>query len=352
MARALVLSIAVFAFAAAAVAGETVTAFGDSFTEAANSWVYTVAQTKGWTLTNRAASGSQLGDAGQVDRIFEEQPGRDSRYTLLTGYNDMRARGRAGIVFFRGTFEASLAHLALLHEEKVFAADPRILYHGVWQDVLVGTRAVRATEDPAATATLSVRGETVYVVAERFHTGGGEMLVSVDGVEYGPFNAARNLPTNRGRASAPFLIRITSLKAGTHKVVISKSRGSAIAFGWVAGVERQPAIRRPLVYAGNAPRMQTNGYVHPRFEQWSHGSDQAVASYNDTMCSVVTLLQADGLDVTYVDVSSAYDPDTAHIADDRIHPSALGHTAIANAFLNAVTAHETHAVARRENRGP
>jgi hypothetical protein len=251
MARALVLSIAVFALAAAAVAGETFTAFGDSFTEAANSWAVMVAQTKGWTLTNRAAGGSQLGDPGQADRIFEERPAGDVRYTVLTGYNDMRARGRSGLSFFRGTLEASLAHLGLLHEEKIFAADPRIVYEGAWQDVLFGTRAARGTGDPAATATVSVRGEAVYVVAERFHTGGGGMLVNVDGVEYGPFDASRNLPTNRGRGSVPFLIRINRLQAKTHKVVISKSGGSSIAFAWIAGVDRQPSTRRPLVYVGN-----------------------------------------------------------------------------------------------------
>lgn len=87
------------------------------------------------------------------------------------------------------------------------------------------------------------------------------------------------------------------------------------------------ARQRGPVFLGGCLRMTAQGYAG--YGPYTHGSDAAVAAYNQVIAQVAARAGA-----IYVDMS-AYDPYTLG-AGDEVHPSAEGQTWIADRFMAAL----------------
>ena len=79
--------------------GSQATVFGDSITVGVgisptlNSYPNLVAKSRSWSLTNAAVSGSELEDAGQMDKMLAQTVTSSFNYFGLFGYNNMRHWG-------------------------------------------------------------------------------------------------------------------------------------------------------------------------------------------------------------------------------------------------------------------
>jgi lysophospholipase L1-like esterase len=315
--------------------GESVVAFGDSITagyglSAGQGWADLVAAAKGWTLTNTAASGTLLEDAGQMDNIYSQTPATSSSYMLLTGFNDARAFGSgSGQQTYRDALYAALAYLSIPQASKILPGTSAVTTTGTWTAASQGSYATTVNGN---TLRFYLQGPTIYLVSERVSGQTGQFSLTVDDVSYGTFNCYGNSITPMLRGYAPFLIPLRGLHTGKHKVEITKTAGDYVYFNWAASPAAAQGEAGPNVWVGNCLRMNVSGYPDGA-PNHSHANDVIMRSYNAIIRMAVADLTADGLSAVYVDAASRYDPDTADVQADNIHPSAAGATKIAAAFL-------------------
>jgi hypothetical protein len=157
----------------------------------------------------------------------------------------------------------------------------------------------------------------------------------VDDVDQGTWSASTSRAPASGFPYVPFLIRLTGLSPGRHTVVLTVTSAAGIVFfDWAAGIDPF-AGPRPFVYVGNTLRMRNDAYGMGA-PWWSSGSDAAAALYNAAIRDVCDRLSADGLNVLCVDASAGYDPNTADVSPDLVHPGDPGMAKIAAAFIEVM----------------
>jgi lysophospholipase L1-like esterase len=320
--------------------GTKATAFGDSITFGVGAsaeqkrYPNIIAQAVGWTLTNKAISGSAIAD--QVPAIYSESVEPDGNSVILTGYNDMRHFGtdNEGIVFYRNALYPALAWLAIPERRKVRASDNNVTYLGPWAAFPAYGYLGRYATQRNASAAFTVDGTGIYICGMATYNSTGTFTASVDGVEKETRTCSASRTPGGGSPYSPFLVRIAGLADGPHAVVLTvTSDEGEVFFDWAAGVggAASPSAK-PNVFVGNTLRMRSSAYALGG-QGIDAGSDAAVALFNATIRSVCADLVADGLGVYHVDASGSYDPNGPDVSPDLVHPSDQGMAKIAAAFL-------------------
>jgi hypothetical protein len=338
-------------------AGTLATAFGDSITDGnqssdwpTKSYRGLIAIAKGWTVTNKAISGGELADFFEgTTGIYRTTILPTSNSFALLGYNDMRHQGTTanGLLTFQREIYSALAWLAIPTSKIVFAQNAAVAYTGTWANGLIyGNSISKYSNDPGATATLSLYGTTIYIdMLQQGAASDRGFTITVDGVSYGTYVGAEYLaPATSAIAYAPYLIRIPNLTPTMHTVVITVAAGTVghnAFFNWAASAGGYTSEVNPAVYIGNTLRMADYSGYSP----FNQGSDDAVRQFNQIIAAAVRNLSDDGLNIAYVDACANYNTATDIYTDD-VHPIDLGHSHIADAFLSAM-----NSIAQARGRG-
>lgn len=291
-----------------------------------------IAHENGWEIANKARSGTQLAD--EIPAIYSEAVVPDGNYLLLTGYNDMRNFGldNNGLAQYRAALSAALAWLSIPDGEKIKASGGRMAYEGAWHASPAPGGFGKYSGQQGAKAVFTVSGSVVYIGGAGVRNGTGAFSVTVDGDPKGVYPCSVSRAPASGLPMAPFLVRLTGLSGGPHKVEITvTSAAGNVYLDWAAG-SRGTQGAGPKVFVGNALRMKREAYGFDA-PYWNAGSDEAVSAINTIIGDVCGELAGDGRNVLHVDASAAYDPDTADVGPDLIHPSDRGMETIAAAFL-------------------
>ena len=319
----------------------TLYTYGDSITQGAlassSSQYYPqiLAKVLGYTLSNQGVNGSVLEEDGQIDAIYAQPVSTTTVATLLTGYNNHRyyGTGTTRLDTFKQALPAALAYLAIPDTNKVFAS--AFSTTGSWSATTTyATTTGRFTRTQGSTASTVLFGNTIYIAGTRGYTSDtGSVSVTVDGVYRGSYSCSGVASSfNDDRRYAPFMMRIGNLSNGQHSVTITSETSGYCEINWAAGNANNAVDGTPAVYVGGALRQTDTQYENNS----PTGSIQSNRMYTEVIEGTAKLLAADGLNVVYVEAEKMFDPATM-MSYDQVHPSALGHAAIADAFLDKMS---------------
>lgn len=360
-----------------------VTCYGDSFTMGVSggitysqAYINLIAKAKNWNIPvppdfgspgkgttsvgNQAFGGSQIASTEQIDRIMAHTTTDTDIQFILTGFNDMRAYGisSAGLSTYRQTLQAALAWMAIpaSSTEKLYANSNNASRvqrvgsgwsaNGVWFN-----GQGYHTNVQGDTFNFTVFGNTIYLALPRDTSTTGKCLITVDGVNYGTYDYGNSAGVIQyGKNYSMGFVRITGLTNANHGVILTKTSATSgtdyMRVDWVAGVDglqsAQGVLGGPQVYVGNCCRMLTAEYSDPRHGAYIQGSDAVVSAYNTIIEQCVRELASDGFNVTLVDAFKNFDPNSADLDPDLVHPSAVGMQKIANAFLERMDERKIH----------
>jgi lysophospholipase L1-like esterase len=293
------------------------------------SWPSQVAAAKSWTLDNYGISGSWVAD--QADAYFSVPAAKGDINLAELSVNDMRGIGTdsAEQSAFAEEALSVLAYRAIPDSSKVFGAGA--VLSGTWSTPnFYGGAICRDTADAGASATFTVDGTVVYVTGILQIGNASTWTLAVDGASKGTFSTLSPLPWTGtyDRSYGPYGVRIAGLRTGSHTVTFTSAAGTDadnMAYFCWAGGNSGAGPSWPKVYQANTIRLTEAGYEYG-------GSDVAVSQFNALLKALDTTLVSDGLNISYVNISSGYDPDTM-ASPDGVHPDDAGYTAIANAAL-------------------
>jgi lysophospholipase L1-like esterase len=356
--------------------GTVVRAWGNSITQGfglsgcgsltchpSQAWPQVFANTMGWTLDNQAYGSSQCSDltySGTSESMWDTGAmaiTTSSRSIYGHIHNDHNLGiAPLGLDYARGCIEAEMAWLAIPEQTvlpgggKIRAAGTGCSKTGTWTDGSPNAAASFGTT-AGATITCNVIGKTVYVAATKIFGSSATFTVTVDGNlvsdQISQTNTfSQNLASSTGPAFPvntnvlPYLIRVPGLTNTPHTVVYTCVTTAPIGCGvlYMAGVGQDNGTANgPFVYSFgdsyNAPSQQT-GVLTPQF----------TTLFYDTWRRVVGELAQDGLQVVPIDATNpnVYNPwDPTMVQSDGIHPSVLGHAAIAAAAVAKATSAAT-----------
>ncbi len=318
-----VMFFAVALFLACTAPADTIYAVGDSITKGTNitnPYPKTVSAWTGMPAVNLGIGGTQL--AEEIAAIYGVQPMPSDKVLLLTGYNDMRYFG-ATTAHWEQSLRAVLAWLAT--STKYTAQS--LAATGAWTNVSSTVNPIgRWSATAGSTLTATTRGAVVYVGSIQQTNLTGSFLVSVDGVDYGPYQTQGGTTYAGGKNYGPVLIRIDGLADTTHSVVVKVLSGRVYC-DWIGHPTPGPSV-----YAGEVLRMRATSYALGA--PFNKGSDAAVAAYTAALQAHIATLTADGLTITFVPLK--YDPATQVLTSDRVHPSENGQATMAISWLKAM----------------
>lgn len=368
-------------FAETGIPKRVVTCYGDSFTMGLSggisyeqSYPYLVAQAKNWDIPlpadrgnpgvptthigNQAYGGSQIASGEQIDRIMAHTTVHDDVQWILTGVNDSRNYGTtaAGLTTYTQTLQACLAWMCIPESssEKLYAnsSDPaKVLRLGsgwVANTAWYNGKGYH-TNVQGDTFNFTVFGDTIYLALPRDTSTTGTCSITVDGVDYGTHSFAGSASAVQySRNYNMGFVRITGLSRASHGVILTKTSATGASdymrVDWVAGVDGAQGypndLGGPQVYVGNCCRLSATGYADGA-PTWSNANDSVVSYYNNLIEQLVRDFASDGMNITLVDASKYYNPNTMQ-SFDFIHPNAAGHQAIARAFLEKMDEQKVH----------
>lgn len=199
--------------------------------------------------------------------------------------------------------------------------------------------------------TSTVQGDVVYIIYDRFKTlTGGTFSVTIDGVVVVPtvscdgtgllMQAASQAACDGTTNGYPTLLRVPTT-AGRHTVIVTVTSvtgaNNKVQIEAVAGNTDIIGSHYKQVVVGGIPRLNNSGYTGLATPKTLANGEADGALYTAAIKSVADMLYGDGLNVIYADLDSFYDPTSVpgHIQSDNIHPSVLGSSQIASAFLAA-----------------
>jgi lysophospholipase L1-like esterase len=315
-----------------------VVCFGDSITAGVGAsaeryrYANLIARENGWVLANKARSGGQLAD--MISAVYSEVVEADGNYLILTGYNDMRNFGtdNAGLSQYRGALLAVLAWLSIPDSDKIKASGDRVAFEGAWSASSAPGGIGKYSGRRGDRAVFTVPGSVIYIGATGLWNGTGKFSVTVDGEEKGVYSSSVSRTPASGLPVTAFLVRLSGLSDGPHTVAVTVvSEAGNVYFDWAAGTS-VAGRSGPKVFAGNALRMRREAYLLGA-PHWNSGSDEAVSAINAVIREVCRDLAGDGRNVACVDASAEFDPNSADVGPDLVHPSDRGMETIAAAFL-------------------
>ncbi len=320
--------------------GRAVTALGDSITDGtgcsvpANCYINLLATSQGWALTNLGVGGYTANDVAKV--AYGLTPSATSIYTILVGQNDPIVSGTS-CGLSSNTNICSLGYYHVLEAIYAWLLTPNktlgssLTKTGTWTTSSLNTFGIVSSTN-SSTASSTAFGNTVYVgLYAPSTTSTATVQVTVDGIVYNQVWAPNSLFTAgiTGNATAPWLIRIPSLKYSTHSVTVTllAANSSSIEVDYIAGNAGQDTANGPYLYVGT-PYVANNTAANYEY-RWR------------AINEAVRQLSSDGLNVVAADVAGFCTTQTgSNLCNgyDGVHPNDAGHAIIAAAFLGSMTA--------------
>lgn len=254
------------------------------------------------------------------------QMGQSPVFSLSIGTNDADVKGA-------GAYEANFnnCHLAMIEwlmtpaENKILPGNTAVSTTGAFSNAANPTYAGGWFANAAGTLTVPVTtyGNPVYVhyyMNDAVAAGSG-FTYQVDGGAASALVSTRPataLAMQSGATTGVGAIRIPALSAGAHTITITTTTG-AIS---VVGVSTAPTLTtagRPTILVSDIP---VNNVASAVTQQ----------QYTADIAANVSLLQADGADVRFVN-THPYFGGTPAEATDGLHPSILGHQHLLQAYM-------------------
>lgn len=305
--------------------GDSITA-GAQATTAAERYTNRLAASLDATLVNKGVSTFMAIDGS--DALMSVSLGPDDYATVMFGTND-QAKYDADPVkrsFFIDALRAYIVRMSCV--PKAISPANGASFTGAWNNTFAySCYGATAT---GAKVSFQANGDAIAIGFLRQYSNGGRFSVTIDGVPKGEFSIGGDVRTILGKAFGVASVVLSGLGAGSHTVVIEALAANAttnvVFIHWFAELSSS----RTKVAVGNVPHALAYTYG---------GSHANVDAYNADILSLVSGLQALGVDVEYVDVCSVLLP--SDMADNP-HPNSSGHLKVANAFLAAFGVTKTY----------
>jgi hypothetical protein len=337
-------------FGLALNSGNTLNEYGDSITVGSGAttpttggYAYLLGSSFGYANNNQAVSGTQVQDAGQIDKIYATAFTQTSTSLWLPAFNDMRLHGTSAtpLATAKNTILAGAIHAAIPDSYRVAGTAAGCVKTGTWatNTGVYSSLPVVSTTNGDTVSCANIRGSTIYVVSIGATAGGGAFSVTIDGgAVYGPYSLFTFSASNAGRTYMPFVVRIPNQTSGPHTVLITVTSATNIANSVnvveVAGNGGASDYAGPSVYLGEVLHMTAAGYALS--VPFNNGSDNAADAYTSAIRDVCRQLgKEDHLGVFCVD-TGRYNP-TLDVSADNIHPSDQGHQHIADTYICRMT---------------
>jgi Concanavalin A-like lectin/glucanases superfamily/Protein of unknown function (DUF2793) len=312
-------------------------AFGDSITlgtgasTLANSYIKRIGTSTGWTVTNNAVSGTEIGDS--ADTIYSANPSDTSQYVLAFGANDIaqKKENANGQSTFADAIRALAAWLAIPASRRIKAQSSDITYGGTWANSAnYGGTISRISSAGSSTATFSVTGSSIIIGYSRLAASTATFSVTVDSGAPVSVIGSNAAATTLGKTVIPATVIVENLSETWHSVTITVTSGT-LHLDWVAGVsEATQGLAGPNVYLSNSIRLGPASFSPtPTFN-----IDVVTGIYNQLVRTAANKLKEIGLAVQLINVNARFN--TSDWAPDMQHPNDAGHLAIANAFLDRI----------------
>lgn len=279
------------------------------------------------SVTNRAVSGDQAADLAahafnyDSPTLAAPQPWRG----VMIGTNDANAKGAGAYeVTFNSTDQAALSWLAVPASFKVLASA------GTGTCTSDATYAAATGEMCTASGStislsLTTYGGPIYIWPRFIDGDTGTWTYQVDsGSPVSVSTAfATAIGTQNSLTTAPGLIRVTGVTAGTHTILFTQTASGTMA---IVGVGTPPSgglsTGYPYVVVGNV------------FNQLNGNDQSAVNAYRTDVSNNISLLQGDGLQLYYAPTEKFVQMTTgAGDSYNTLHANANGGAEIAEAFL-------------------
>lgn len=324
------LILAVFLTLISGVAFAADRSFGDSITDGAgsndpktvNGYIPKLGVLLGTTITNFAHGGDMQPD--QTNEVYSVSPAAGDRSIVFLGVNDQRIYGvnNTKRAYYRDGLRNHLVWLATGTRTLARTATAET---GSWDNTqLYGIG--RHTTAVGATKSFTNTGSVAYL-SVLAHDNGANCTYDLkrNGSLIGSFDG--NTPGSTTYNGYPYTERLHRITGVVNGDVISftKTGGTHCYVEWFADNNQ---VVKPKVYVGNIIR------PYPSYS-WG-GSLANIQAYNADIAQIVSELQADGLDITPVDLFSALNDSTDLNPADGLHPSQQGHDKIAQTFYNAM----------------
>lgn len=327
-----------FLFLAFAAGAQSISAFGDSQTEAtytasANRWRTILATSLGQTITSYVHGGDQVGD--QLPFVIARPaPSATDTSIIFLGTNHQKQGVNATKQgYFKDGERSLILQRALATKQPAASVAGEV---GTWAGTGLWPSFGRASTAVGSTKTFTVSGSTVYLGMLIVDTAGGAGTyeVKIDGGTAQSFNSsASGLTSPNGYPYSERAHRWAGLSSGSHTIEVKMTGASSLYVQWAGGNSQTV---KPKVYVANIPRMSSSTAPGMGYAAWG-GSTPNVQSYNTDIAAVVAELISDGLDVTLVDIYNAVNDTTDLHTADGLHLSDAGHVKVAAAFLTAMT---------------
>jgi len=289
--------------------GDSITAFGPP-----TGYPYLISVDKGLTLTNRAI-GRYETCWMNIDQIFpneDPQATGNPIYTMMGGTNDQYNYGVGPHeTIYKNCLQAAISWLTIPNTSKVLPSS--CSHTGTWAvttDVFPPGGAVSNNNaGDTITCPISVVNGVIYVW---MHIGFG-FTYSIDGgpAVPGSFDYSLTLKNSVN------VLRVAGLTNGPHTITITNTWGSG---GLIMGPVGTPAA------SGACCRMIVTGVLKEQLD----ADSERTAVYNADVQSTVSLMQGDGLNVSFADVRAFVNESTE--MTDTLHPNATGLRHIADAI--------------------
>ena len=323
--------------------GRTYHSFGDSITagyllaDAQDAYPYLIGDDLGFAVLDYAIGGSQACDLAPT-QIFpnKENPSIASAmlYSVMIGTNDS-ARNVAGYTTdFSECYQAAIAWLAVPSEFKVRANNPSVTTHGggVLETDNNWDSWTTSSQGSSITFPLTVSSaRPLYIWARMIDGDTGAYSYSLDGAVVGNSATGPNLDirTNNGSSDSLQLLRIPSVPAGSHTITLTQtSSGGTMR---IVGIGVPPDTRQgaPVVLASDIPYSLNTAITG------CSGTATPSLMYMTEIENAVELLNGDALNIAYIPTRE-YMFGTAAELEDLVHPNAVGHKELSNAFLSGL----------------
>ena len=290
-----------------------------------------------FAVTDYAIGGSQACDLVPT-QIFanKENPSiaSDMLYSVMIGTNDS-ARNVAGYTpVFSACYQAAIAWLAVTSEFKVRANDPSVTTHGTGSLETDHNWDSWTTSSQGASITFPLTvssARPLYIWAQMLDGDPGTYSYSLDGTVVGNSvtEPSVDISTTNGTYNSLQLLRIPSVSAGSHTITLTQtSIGGTMR---IVGIGVPPDTRQgaPVVLASDIP------YSLNTASTGCSGTATPSLMYMAEIENAVELLSGDALNITYIPTREYMFGTAAELAD-QVHPNAVGHKELSNAFLSGL----------------
>jgi len=332
-----------------AYTGRKLRSLGDSFTagyRATNFYGYVdmLCAELGTTKYDSGIAGGQIVDIA-YDMVDSPSNPNDI-VTILPGFNDCAQFGDNDsdgrkLLAYKNALSAIVAGMSIPESSLLRGTSSSISYAGTWSSTKIDgvSSYAKYTNVNGATATFNVTGDVLYVNYVQQLGNSSSFSVSVDGVVKATQLSAGYV-SNGGAISSRFfesaLLRVTGLGSGNHTVILTAIiPDTAFYFflQWVSGV---PSTCSPI-YLAHPCKENATGSANMASAGYGHYTSASHALFKQASKDIVSELNADGLNLRFVDTDSYSEVyANGEVDADNIHPNDTGHQIIYNAFLSAI----------------